>query len=735
MADDIAALGFSVNSKPLADGTVELDKLAASAKEAEDATKSLADAADKNAAKTTKNAAETKKLEDATKKAAKEVYGLNDALKEGAEAGGIDDILGDGSGIGDILEGAGSIKDLVDGLFSVINPANLATVAITTLTTVAISYFQNLKKDTVTAEDALKRHADLIKTIEDRWPGATKALQEYAKQSEIVLAATARQNTAVLEAAAREAAGLFRTQVELSGLITGGATKFYVDQEFKPFEDALVRLQDQVIEGKPDFDAFYRSINDIVRTDPAGLQVLGDKTILLASAFEEAHIKAVQANKSIGLIGGIAQSQVDQVNELAKALRGLDAIGLDALDERGIALKQLNEGLAGAGGTTEAGVQLLQDRYNAAIARIQDQERRANLPLPGDKPNRESIAPPKDTGAAKAARDAERASNAYRDLIKSVDDRIQQMALEAQLVGMTGVEADAYRLKLELLQKAEDKGRSIGPDQVAVIEEKVAAYQKLAQAAAAATLQTELQFEREQMFRSPTEQRVYSELKSAGIGIETAEGQRLASQIRYNEALSEAHSLASDFASTFIGGIQNGESVIKSFGNAVTGVLNKISSQLIQMAVDNLFQNAFGGSSGGGFLSSLFGGGGGGFAGGGNLGYFPPAPTGGIGLFADGGITNKPAIFGEAGPEAAVPLPDGRHIPVKMMGGGGSNGQQAVHVTVGWAPGSDGDLKPVIRSVSREVANDVSSAHIDQYNRQVLPARVNQINEDPHARG
>jgi hypothetical protein len=34
--------------------------------------------------------------------------------------------------------------------------------------------------------------------------------------------------------------------------------------------------------------------------------------------------------------------------------------------------------------------------------------------------------------------------------------------------------------------------------------------------------------------------------------------------------------------------------------------------------------------------------------------------------FALGGITNKRAIFGEAGPEAAVPLPDGRSIPVSF---------------------------------------------------------------------
>ena len=34
--------------------------------------------------------------------------------------------------------------------------------------------------------------------------------------------------------------------------------------------------------------------------------------------------------------------------------------------------------------------------------------------------------------------------------------------------------------------------------------------------------------------------------------------------------------------------------------------------------------------------------------------------------YAKGGIANTPSIFGEAGAEAAVPLPDGRSIPVTL---------------------------------------------------------------------
>lgn len=69
-----------------------------------------------------------------------------------------------------------------------------------------------------------------------------------------------------------------------------------------------------------------------------------------------------------------------------------------------------------------------------------------------------------------------------------------------------------------------------------------------------------------------------------------------------------------------------------------------------------------GGQGGGGGILGMLGGLLGGFGGMGGIG----------GLYADGGIATRPSIFGEAGPEAAVPLPDGRSIPVKMKGGRGS---------------------------------------------------------------
>ena len=65
--------------------------------------------------------------------------------------------------------------------------------------------------------------------------------------------------------------------------------------------------------------------------------------------------------------------------------------------------------------------------------------------------------------------------------------------------------------------------------------------------------------------------------------------------------------------------------------------------------------------------------------------------------YANGGIANSPqlAMFGEgASPEAYVPLPDGRNIPVKIQGQGGGN-NITIHVN-----SPSGDSAEVRRSAA-----------------------------------
>lgn len=81
--------------------------------------------------------------------------------------------------------------------------------------------------------------------------------------------------------------------------------------------------------------------------------------------------------------------------------------------------------------------------------------------------------------------------------------------------------------------------------------------------------------------------------------------------------------------------------------------------------------------------------------------------------FASGGITDKPAIFGENGPEAAVPLPGGRSIPVNLKGAGAAKIEQNIHITVQQNKGTTQEAREYGREVGRafNAAFDQRLAH------------------------
>jgi tape measure domain-containing protein len=128
------------------------------------------------------------------------------------------------------------------------------------------------------------------------------------------------------------------------------------------------------------------------------------------------------------------------------------------------------------------------------------------------------------------------------------------------------------------------------------------------------------------------------------------------------------------------------------------------------------------------------GGGGGGGLLGGLLGAIFPFAKGGIAAhgrpqplkkFARGGVSKSAAIFGEAGPEAAVPLPDGRSIPVKFQTPSipkrNSAGQQQVHVTVGVSADNNGNLLPFVQSVSQKEVATAAPKIVSAANQNVVP--------------
>lgn len=129
-----------------------------------------------------------------------------------------------------------------------------------------------------------------------------------------------------------------------------------------------------------------------------------------------------------------------------------------------------------------------------------------------------------------------------------------------------------------------------------------------------------------------------------------------------------AENAQNSFADFFKNFDKGTDGMLQKFGETIKGLIAEaVAADLSKRLFGDLVK---GGEGSGIFVSLLsdigefFG-----FADGGIAAYGRPVA---LPRFAGGGISNSAAIFGEAGPEAAVPLPDGRRIPVEMRGGGGN---------------------------------------------------------------
>lgn len=269
---------------------------------------------------------------------------------------------------------------------------------------------------------------------------------------------------------------------------------------------------------------------------------------------------------------------------------------------------------------------------------------------------------------------------AYDDLLAKGREFIASQDMETQALGLTEEAAARLRYEQQLLNEAQQAGLDLSLAQISSIK-------TLAGEMAAA----------EERARQFTE-----------------------SQERMREAAAQFAAVGKDVTKGFISDLMNG----KSAAEALQGALSKIADVLLDQVLDAVFQvNGAGGTGGGGggFLNlfgSLFG------------GAFPAAPK--VGLFAKGGISDRPAIFAEAGPEAAVPLPDGRRIPVDL-GKSAGGGKTKVDVSVGVRIDQDGNLQAFVERVSYGQGQRAAGEAVDGYDR-VLPDRIQKFNRDPRKR-
>lgn len=184
----------------------------------------------------------------------------------------------------------------------------------------------------------------------------------------------------------------------------------------------------------------------------------------------------------------------------------------------------------------------------------------------------------------KAETAAEKAKNAYRDLLKSADDRIGQLRLESELLGEYGAATDAARFRLDLLQQSEDKGRSLNEKQKAEIEEKVELYKKYSEALGQAKLKQDMLDANRLAGMSKIDQNIVETQRGRGLpeDVNSASGKALRDQINREDI---ANTTAS-FLSEFSGGVISGG---KSVGEAFADAVKNAAANAMQKSLDSLF--------------------------------------------------------------------------------------------------------------------------------------------------
>ncbi|MAZ17881.1 MAG: hypothetical protein CL535_16320 [Ahrensia sp.] len=229
----------------------------------------------------------------------------------------------------------------------------------------------------------------------------------------------------------------------------------------------------------------------------------------------------------------------------------------------------------------------------------------------------------KNGGKSKRANDYEREVEQIRERTAALIAETQAMAGLNPLVDDYGFAVEKARAAVELETAAKKAGLEVTPALKATIDELATTYANASVAA-------------EQL----------------------AESQDMARQ-----AAEDMRALGKDVLGGFIKVLRDG----KSASEALAGALQKVADKLLEVALNSIFDGGGGGGFGGllGGIGKIFG-----FAKGGVASRSRPLPT-----FARGGVSKSAAIFGEAGPEAAVPLPDGRRIPVDLrIPNGGKDG-------------------------------------------------------------
>ncbi len=490
------------------------------------------------------------------------------------------------------------VKGLAAAFMSVVSPVSLVTIGVVAAGAALIQYLTSAD-DIKSTDTLLKEHAALVARIKGSYGEAAEGLDEYKRESRTIVQQDTVDKIKEYRAAILGVAKDLREGLKLDPADFGGAT-FTISEVV----GAVNMLDAGIKSGKPDLQAFVERL--IAIENQTGTP---ENIKKLLQGIRETAKGGVDAQRAlaplVGIIDGVgasAAAQAKQLSAFTKALRDLNDISKMPLDDT----QQVEEAYRTA--RTQASTREDRDDADAArrdaLKRISDQNptvinsdgNTTNVPIPGQKPVTLGDKPDKESKKAETA--AQKAANAYRDLLKSADDRIGQLRQEIDLTDKFGAEAEAARFKLDLLQASEDKGRSLSEEQMAAIEKKVALYKQYSDMLARTKLAQDLLEERRFKTLSAQDQKIKTTLKQYGrpTDLNSQEAKEIRNSLNANDLADGIKSFGMEFSG---GLITQGKDLGEAFGDAVK---NAAQDQM-QKSLDSLF-----GQIGNALAQAVFGG-------------------------------------------------------------------------------------------------------------------------------
>lgn len=505
---------------------------------------------------------------------------LQIALQQGTQLSSVIQTMGNGRGI---------VTGLAAAFTSLVSPVSLVTIGLVAGGAAAIQYFSSIASGSDKSEEALKKEEELIQRVATKWAEALPELKKYADERQKLA-----DGKEIKDAAAAEASKQWE---DLRAKIKD------VNIEFADTIDLINRSSDET----GDIVALQNAFNELSKGIKDGTATADQaKTVqeALAKFAKDTGVPAIAEfakqfdglSKAIDTTSGKANKLNQEAAVLVDLMKSLPALGtlnpMTAQDGRFMtdAMEQQNQRAI--------------DAANADPA-ILSNGRYITPPTPTARPNIELEGLPGDTKKAETA--AEKAANAYRDLKKAADDRIGQVKQEIDLLSKYGIEADAARFALDLLQSSEDKGRSLSDAQRQELQRKVDLYKQYSETLAKAKLAQDLLADARYNSMTRQDQQIVTTLRQYGLSedLNSPEAGKIRQSLRNEEFRDDVKAFASDFKNSLL---NNGGDIGKAFAESIQNALLNQASKLWDDIIQKLFSGITApGSSGGGGVGSIGG--------------------------------------------------------------------------------------------------------------------------------